>query len=551
MVLRRGFCKKVKTKIKKGLSFIKIISHLHISKFFFWKGIILKKSGFYIILVALAVFISSNAFGQSITIIDSGVQYTNDSTPTLLLSGPTDVNGMKFSCAENGQYTEYLPFASTYSEFDITNSHYSCTGNDGEKTVYVKFQASGLVQNNTAYSDSITLDTTLPNMTITSPASNSSTENRTVTFSVNDTTAGVNLSTITVKINGVNSSSFSSSACTASGLNYNCTYTENGFQVNNTLYAVTVTANDNATNNGVSSNLFTYIDTNAPSQVSGLSQTAGNQQVALSWTTVSDFDLESYLVYMGTTSGFTTDGSTLIQTVLAGTTSFTKTSLSNGTTYYFKVSAKDKSGLEGTDSSEVSSTPSGGSDSNASISAPSINSSTHSNDTWSTNNDPAFTWEVNGSYTYKCSFDQNDLTNPSSDCSTPRNPDGQQEGIWYFHLKACNSFGSCSSVSHFKAKVDRIGPSQPQNFNVSSNSNGISLTWDGVTDNPSNANSGVKEYWIYRDDDDGFDPTDSKKIATVTSTNYNDSDGALIVGHRYYYKVRAVDQLNNSGSISA
>ncbi len=84
----------------------------------------------------------------------------------------------------------------------------------------------------------------------------------------------------------------------------------------------------------------------------GLAATAGNAQVSLTWNAVTG--ATSYNVKRATTSGG--------PYVLAGTatgTSFTNTGLTNGTTYFFVVSAVSSSG-ESPNSAEVSATPSGG-----------------------------------------------------------------------------------------------------------------------------------------------------------------------------------------------
>ena len=83
---------------------------------------------------------------------------------------------------------------------------------------------------------------------------------------------------------------------------------------------------------------------------SGLAATAGSGQVALTWNAVSS--ASSYSVKRATTSGGTY---TTVQTDLAST-SFTDTGLTNGTTYYYVVSASNLGG-ESVNSAEASATP--------------------------------------------------------------------------------------------------------------------------------------------------------------------------------------------------
>ena len=87
-----------------------------------------------------------------------------------------------------------------------------------------------------------------------------------------------------------------------------------------------------------------------PPAPTGLSATPGNAQVSLSWTASSG--ATSYNVKQATVSGgpYTTIASGV------ATTNYNNTGLSNGTTYYYVVSAANSSG-EGANSSEVSATP--------------------------------------------------------------------------------------------------------------------------------------------------------------------------------------------------
>jgi Malectin domain/Fibronectin type III domain/PQQ-like domain len=86
-----------------------------------------------------------------------------------------------------------------------------------------------------------------------------------------------------------------------------------------------------------------------PATPTGLTATAGNTQVSLSWTASSG--ATSYNVQRSTTSGgpYTTVSSPT-------TNSYNDTGLTNGTTYYYVVSAANSNGTSG-NSTEVSATP--------------------------------------------------------------------------------------------------------------------------------------------------------------------------------------------------
>jgi serine protease AprX len=85
-----------------------------------------------------------------------------------------------------------------------------------------------------------------------------------------------------------------------------------------------------------------------------LSAGAGDGAVNLSWTQPSDggAPITEYRIYRGTSSG----GETYLATVAAPGTSYGDTAVSNGTTYYYQVSAVNANG-EGPRSNEASATP--------------------------------------------------------------------------------------------------------------------------------------------------------------------------------------------------
>lgn len=87
-----------------------------------------------------------------------------------------------------------------------------------------------------------------------------------------------------------------------------------------------------------------------------LSASAGNAVAHLTWTAPSNGGsaITNYKVYRGTTSG----GETLL-TTLGNVTSFDDTGVTNGTTYFYKVSAVNGIG-EGAQSNEASATPQAG-----------------------------------------------------------------------------------------------------------------------------------------------------------------------------------------------
>jgi hypothetical protein len=84
---------------------------------------------------------------------------------------------------------------------------------------------------------------------------------------------------------------------------------------------------------------ITVTTRSAPAAPAGLTATAGNRQVRLTWTASSG--AVSYNVYRGPAPG--AERTTPIATGVTGT-SYTNTGLTNGATYYYKVAAVNAAG---------------------------------------------------------------------------------------------------------------------------------------------------------------------------------------------------------------
>lgn len=89
-----------------------------------------------------------------------------------------------------------------------------------------------------------------------------------------------------------------------------------------------------------------------PSAPTGISASAGNEQVTISWSSVSGAD--SYNIYWAVSSGVTKVSGTKVSGV---TSPYIDTGRTNDTTYYYVVTAINTAGESG-ESTEVSATPS-------------------------------------------------------------------------------------------------------------------------------------------------------------------------------------------------
>jgi fibronectin type 3 domain-containing protein len=131
-------------------------------------------------------------------------------------------------------------------------------------------------------------------------------------------------------------------------------YVDTGL-TNGTTYYYKVTAVNSYGASGYSNEASATPTTggSAPPAPTGLTATAGNAQVSLSWT--ASTGATSYSIYRGTSSGG--EGGTAIATGIT-VASYTNTGLTNGTPYYYKVTAVNTYGASGY-SNEASATPQG------------------------------------------------------------------------------------------------------------------------------------------------------------------------------------------------
>jgi hypothetical protein len=127
-------------------------------------------------------------------------------------------------------------------------------------------------------------------------------------------------------------------------------YTDTGLTNGTTYYYVVAAVNaagSSANSNQVSAT--PAVPVSIPSVPTGLQATAGNAQVALSWTASNG--ATSYHVKRSTTSG-----GPYTQIAAPTTTSYTDTSVTNGTPYFYVVSAVNSAG-ESANSAQVTATP--------------------------------------------------------------------------------------------------------------------------------------------------------------------------------------------------
>lgn len=135
-----------------------------------------------------------------------------------------------------------------------------------------------------------------------------------------------------------------SSIASTSSTSYSDTGVSNG-----TTYYYVVTASNSAGTSGDSNQASATPNVTIPPAPTNLTATAGNAQVSLSWSASSG--ATSYNVMRSTTNG---GPYSLVNST--SSTSYTDTGLTNGTTYYYVVTASNTAGTSG-NSNQASATP--------------------------------------------------------------------------------------------------------------------------------------------------------------------------------------------------
>jgi len=300
-------------------------------------------------------------------------------------------------------------------------------------------------------------------------------------------------------------------------------FTDTGL-TNGTKYFYVVSASNSVGQSANSAQVSATPTLPPPASPTGLAATAGNVQVSLTWNASSG--ATSYHVKRSTSSGAET------QISAPASNSFTDTSVTNGTKYFYVVSAVN-SGGESSNSSEVSATPA----------APVLPPATPTGlQPTAGNAQVTLSWNASAgatSYHVKRSTTTGGETQISAPASSSFTDTAVTNGTKYFYVvSAVNSTGESANSSEVSATptAPATPPAMPTGLQATAGNAQVSLSWS--------ASTGATSYNVKRSTVTGgpFSTT----LASPTATNYVDS--TVTNGTTYFYVVSAV---NVSGESAA
>jgi fibronectin type 3 domain-containing protein len=309
---------------------------------------------------------------------------------------------------------------------------------------------------------------------------------------------------------------------------------------NGTTYYYVVTAVDTSSNESGYSNEASATpqgDVTPPAAPANLSATAGDGVVDLDWDDNSEPDLDSYSVYRDTSSG---GPYSQIDSGIA-TSDYSDSGVTNGTTYYYVVTAVDTSSNESGYSNEASATPQGDITPPA---APTNLSATAGDGVvdldWDDNSEP----DLDSYSVYRGTSSGGPYGQIASGVANSDYSDTEvTNGVTYYYVvTAVDSSTNESGYSNEASATpqDTTPPDAPTNLSATGGDGVVDLDWDD------NSEPDLDSYSVYRDTSGGGP---YGQIASgVANSDCSDTD--VTNGVTYYYVVTAVDTASNESGYS-
>ena len=290
----------------------------------------------------------------------------------------------------------------------------------------------------------------------------------------------------------------------------------------------------------------TPADTVAPEKVVGVevANVPGGGQLELTWTASTASDLDHYNIYRSTIAGFIPSPSNLVASPTAN--NYLDTGLTDGITYYYRITALDEVPNEGPASDEASGVP-GDDPPPEQVTGLTIT-------TVPTGNTLDLGWSASAApdldhYNVYRSITSGFTPGPAYLIATPvtnfYTDTGLTDGTVYYYRVSAVDQGSNEGIPSDEGSgvpMDIVPPEKVLGLTVTvMNATGdqLYLSW-----NFSMAPD-LDHFNVYRSTTPGFIPGPSNLIATPTMNFYLDT--GLTEGVTYYYRVSALDEVPNEG----
>jgi len=257
-----------------------------------------------------------------------------------------------------------------------------------------------------------------------------------------------------------------------------------------------------------------------PATPTGVAQTPGDSQVALTWSAASG--ATSYNVLRSTTSG---SGYSTITSVSSPTTAYTDTGLTDGTTYYYVIQGVNATG-NSANSSQVTSAP---------LAAVTGLGATAGN------NSVALTWSAASgatSYTVKRSTTSGAETTLVTGVTAAAYTDSTalNGSTYYYIVQGVNATGTGGNSSEVNSTP--TGPQAPTGLTATGGSGQITLSWT--------AGTGATSYNVKRSTTSGSGYVTLTASGAQTTTAFTDTGTAP--GTTYFYVVSSVNGVGESAN---
>ncbi len=276
-----------------------------------------------------------------------------------------------------------------------------------------------------------------------------------------------------------------------------------------------------------------------PDAPTGLSATPGDEVVTLDWNDNSEGDLDGYNVYRATVTG---GPYTKQNTSLLSSSNYTDNSVTNGTTYYYVVTAVDTSTNESDNSDEVSATPYADTTPPA---APTGLSATAGEGTVSLNWNDNGEGDLDGYNIYRSTVSGGPYTKQNGPLlsSSDYTDNSVTNGTTYYYVVTAVDTSSNESDDSSQVSATPIDqpPAAPTGLAATAGNGTVTLNWND------NGEGDLDGYNIYRSTTSGgYGKLNSSPLG---SSDY--TDNSVVNGTTYYYVVTAVDiGTNESGASS-